>query len=69
MLEKLFKEQFFAERFALIFSFNSFTKVLRISQFYFDILLHSKCQVLRAVSSHAEKDLPQGLCLYLTAKK
>ena len=30
-------------------SFKSFTKVLTVFQFYFDILLHSNCQALHAV--------------------
>ena len=53
----------------LFLSFKSFTNVLRVFQLYFDIPLHSKCQALRAVFSHAEKDSPRNLCLYLTAKK
>ena len=32
----------------LFLSFKSFTNVLRVFQFYFDITLHSKCQALRA---------------------
>ena len=35
----------------LFLSFKSFTKVLRVFQFYFDIPLHSKCQALHAVLS------------------
>ena len=38
----------------LFLSFNSFTKVFRVFQFYFDTLLHSKCQALHVVFSHAE---------------
>ena len=39
----------------LFLSFKSFTKVLRIFQFYFDILLHRKCQTLLVVSSLLKK--------------
>ena len=53
----------------LFLSFKSFTKVLRVFRFYFDIPPHSKCQALRVVFSHAEKDSPRNLCLYLTSKK
>ena len=53
----------------LFLSFKSFTKVLRVFQFYFDIPLHSKCQALLAVFSHAAKDSPRNWCLYWTAKK
>ena len=34
----------------LFLSLKSFAKVLRVFQLYFDILLHSKCHALRAVS-------------------
>ena len=33
------------------------------------LFLSFKCQALRAVFSHPEKDSPRSLCLYLTAKK
>ena len=39
----------------LFLSFKSFTKVLRVFQFYFDILLHRKCQTLLVVSSLLKK--------------
>ena len=68
---KVFEEHFFLQNTLpwLFLSFKSFTNVLGVFQFYFDITLHSKCQALRAVFSHAEKDSPRYLCLYLTAKK
>ena len=70
ILEKLCERNCFLQNTSrwLFLSFKWFTKVLRVLQYYFDILLHSKCQALRAASSHAEKDSPRKFYLYLTAK-